>query len=174
MRRRVIIIVILAIASFALAGAGGDHPQGPVRAGDGPPKPPGLHDLFNRPERVHGYWVNASDTFFYAGDTAALNTFLEAYARVEGVTHRVTLHVGPGRASSPWDDGPRDLDADWALVTSALVRGEGGAIVPADPYDAEVRIWLGRRVGLDGLEIPGSIDVASGGELERFVADHGR
>jgi hypothetical protein len=52
---------------------------------------------------VHGFMVNWTDTFFYAGDTAALNKFMEAYAKRSELKLRVVLHPGTKNARSPWD-----------------------------------------------------------------------
>ena len=46
--------------AFAL---GSDHPKGPVAGNELWPE--GLKDLANRPDRVHGFWVNETDVFFY-------------------------------------------------------------------------------------------------------------
>jgi hypothetical protein len=35
-------------------------------------------------------------------------------------------------------------------------------------------VWLGSRLKLEDLRIPANIGVASGGEIERFIAEHQR
>src|SRR5262249_14325399 len=64
---------------------------------------------------VHGYFVNWEDVFFYAGDTAAFNKFVEAYGQMQGVKLRVVIHTGTKKAHSPWDKADRDIGADWSL-----------------------------------------------------------
>jgi hypothetical protein len=34
-----------------------------------------------------------------------------------------------------------------------------------------VDVWLGGRIKLDELRIPANVEVASGGEIEKFVTD---
>ena len=35
-----------------------------------------------------------------------------------------------------------------------------------------VEIWLGGKVTLDQLKVPSTVEVRSGGEIEKFVAEH--
>lgn len=65
-------VVTCALGLFALAGRealaeGSDHPK-EVLAMQGP-------------NCVHGYYVNWADTFFFVGDTAAFNKFVEGYGK---------------------------------------------------------------------------------------------
>ena len=113
---------------------------------------------------VHGYWVNWEDTFFYAGETADLNRFLNAYAQLTGATRRVVIHPGTRKARSPWDAADRDIPNDWSFY-----RWNAGRIDHGKPAPSRVDVWLGSRIKLDELRIPAEVEVASGGEIERFV-----
>ena len=60
---------LLAIALCSRVYAlGGDHPANqPVNLDKAPT---GLNELINQTNRVHGFFVNAEDRFFFVGDTA--------------------------------------------------------------------------------------------------------
>jgi hypothetical protein len=60
------LLIALVCCQRAL-GLGGDHPNGqPV--GGSSEWPAILKELANSPRRVHGYFVNAKDYLFFAGD----------------------------------------------------------------------------------------------------------
>jgi hypothetical protein len=112
---------------------------------------------------VHGYFVNWEDVFFYSGDTKALNEFLAAYGKLPKAKLRVVIHAGTTRARSPW--GPQDRGpADWSFYRWNT-GGRGNA-----PAPTRVDVWLGSRIRLDELRVPGNVEVESGGEIEKFVA----
>src|SRR5262249_10819958 len=125
--RLFVVVGFLLVPSLAL-GLGADHPQGqPVFGSDRWPK--GLADLVNSPLRVHGYFVNETDVFFFAGDTDRLNVFLKSYSQLPDAKLRLVLHLGTLEVKSPWDKQPRDIKADWRLYASpyspAQLAGEG-------------------------------------------------
>jgi hypothetical protein len=115
---------------------------------------------------VHGYWVNWEDVFFYAGDTAAFNQFVAAYSKTKNARLRVVIHAGARKARSPWDKADRDIAADWSLY----VWNTGAPVAGSKPAPTQVDVWLGSRIKLDELRIPANVEVASGGEIEKFVA----
>ena len=96
--------VFTASEVFAL---GSDHPKGPVTGNELWPE--GLKQLANRPDRVHGFWVNETDVFFYNGDSKAFNQFADGYGKLKGTALRVVLHAGTKKARSPWDTADRDI-----------------------------------------------------------------
>src|SRR5262245_43665404 len=94
---------------------------------------------------VHGYMFNWPDTFFYAGETAAFNKFVEAYSKRNDLKLRVVIHVGTKKASSPWDKADRDIPVDWSYhVWNAAPN-------PQNPAPSKVDVWLGSRIKLDEL-----------------------
>jgi hypothetical protein len=93
-------------ATEALA-IGSDHPKGPVTGNELWRE--GLKQLANRPDRVHGFWVNETDVFFYNGDSKAFNQFADGYGKLKGTALRVVLHAGTKKARSPWDTADRDI-----------------------------------------------------------------
>jgi hypothetical protein len=173
-------LVVLALPSFLMA-LGGDHPDGNVDKASYWTE--GMLELANRKDRVHGYFVNTSDVFFYAGDAKALNDFLRDYAKLQDATLELVLHVGKNYARSPWDKADRGR-VDWVLYLSKWGRG---GLVPggADPRKVEwkfegkrppcitrVEVWLGDSIQLEKLEVPAHVQVTSGGDIEQFIAQH--
>ena len=129
--------------------------------------PEGTERIANAPGRVHGYFVNMTYTkLFFEGDAEAFNAFARDYAAIEGVTPRVTLHVGPQKARSPWDEEDRDISVDWALTLETEL----------DSFEAEIQVdlWLGGNVDLRKLRIPPEIEVVSAREIDVFIEAHER
>lgn len=157
--------VILTTGVFAL---GSDHPKGPVTGNER--WPGGLEELANRQDRVHGYWVNETDVFFYNGDTVQLNQFLIDCAQLHNTSLHVVLHPGAKKARSPWDQADRDIPVSWVLYASFHPL-EGSKPKAGDQYHTRVDVWLGSQVKLEDLDIPAEIEVVSGGEIERFIAE---
>jgi hypothetical protein len=152
--------------AFAL---GSDHPKGPV---DGNAQwPEGLKDLINRKDRVHGYWVNETDVFFYDGDTLAFNQFMDGYSKLKNSALRVVIHPGVKKARSPWDKAERDTPVAWSVTASFSPLDEFGVQIAGGRFYTRVDVWLGSRVKLKELRIPASIEVVSGGEIEKFIAE---
>lgn len=118
------------------------------------------------PNCVHGYMVNWEDTFFFAGDTAALNKFVEGYSKRSDLKLRLVIHAGTKKARSPWDKADRDIPVDWSYYV--WNTGNPDARHPAP---SQVDVWLGGRIKLDELRIPANVEVASGGEIEKFVTE---
>ena len=116
---------------------------------------------------VHGYWVNWEDVFFYAGDTAAFNRFVEAYSKMPNAKLRVVIHPGTKKARSPWDKADRDMAVDWSLY----VWNTGTSTPGAKPAPSQVDVWLGSRIKLEDVRIPANVEVVSGGEIEKFVRE---
>jgi len=116
---------------------------------------------------VHGYMVNWEDVFFYSGDTADFNRFVEAYSKLENVELRVVIHAGARKARSPWDKEDRDIPVDWSYyVWNTGTTARGGK-----PAPARVDVWLGSRIKLEDVRIPANVEVVSGGEIEKFVGE---
>src|SRR5215469_14260917 len=82
-------------ATEALA-LGSDHPKGPVTGNELWPE--GLKQLANRPDRVHGFWVNETDVFFYNGDSKKFNQFIDGYRQLQATVLRVVIHAGIQKA----------------------------------------------------------------------------
>jgi hypothetical protein len=115
LKSRVVAAVIgcvIALAGGDIFGLGSDHPNG--RPVGNPLWPPGLASLVNQSNRVHGFFVNAQDLFFFSGTATNFSNFLEVYSKLDGVAaHRLVLHEGVGEAKSPWDTSGQSCD--WEL-----------------------------------------------------------
>jgi hypothetical protein len=166
------LVFLLAVYTLTsvVFGIGGDH-KGFVGGGD--KWPDGLKELANRDDRVHGYFVNWEDVFFYSGDTQAFNDFLLSYSKLRNTKLELVIHVGLKKARSPWDKVDREIRVDWSLYTTPFTREQvkNGKVAPGN-FVTLVELWLGHQVGLDGLEVPANIEVKSAGEVEKFVAEH--
>jgi len=157
------ILFVLLSYSTPIFALGRDYPLGPVH---GPDRwPAGLDKLVSREERVNGYFVNANDSFFFAGDTKALNEFLEQYATLKNTPIRLVLHPGAGMTGSL--GGERNIPFEWKV--SAEGRHEDPSGVPTL---VTMELWLGGLVKLDKIKVPQNVEVKSGGGIEKFIAEH--
>jgi hypothetical protein len=121
------------------------------------------------PNCVHGFMVNWEDVFFFAGDTVEVNKFLENYGKRDDLKRRVVIHPGTKKARSPWDQDDRNLPADWSYYIWNTARPDVN-----NPAPSQVDIWLGSRIKLDELQIPDTIEVVSGGEIEKFIEERSK
>lgn len=158
------------LSASAARTVGGDHPAGPV---DNEHWPAGLAAIVNAPDRVHGWFVNWEDVFYFRGDTQDLHRFIRRAVALPGCDLRVVLHPGPLDVRSPWDAAPRPLRADWTLYAAPFTREQvtDDGITPG-PFMLRIHVYLGGRVRLDGLAVPAEVTVESSGEIEDFVRRH--
>jgi hypothetical protein len=125
-----------------------------------------MSELVEATNRVHGFFVNAQDIFFYSGTADDLTAFLKRYSQVQGIeAHRLVLHAGIGEAKSPW--GKTTRACDWKLTgcpRSWLDAGRGaGAKAAANTnYVLEVHFWTGGKIDLNNAAISKVIEF--GGE----------
>ncbi|MEM8737797.1 MAG: hypothetical protein AAGG38_04875 [Planctomycetota bacterium] len=173
MRKSIAVILGLALLVPTVVWAlGSDHPQQVVQQ---PNWPEGLAELANAENRVHGFFVNWEDFFFFRGETADLNEFLTRYSMLASTKLEVVLHPGKLEVRSPGDEQPRDVVANWRLyarsrfLSSTLL--DKAEIDPA--FITRIDVWLGGEVKLADLRVPHSVSVRSGGEIEAFVREHG-
>jgi hypothetical protein len=158
MRRLAAIALILGcfhLTASTACALGADHGKGGLAKGE----------LVKGQAPVHGYWVNEVDVFFYAGDTKAFNKFAASYGQLKKVSLKVVIHPGIQKARSPWDKADRNIPVTWRYYVSAR---DG---TPGKPAPTQVDVWLGSQIDLQELRIPANVEVVSGGEIEKFVAD---
>jgi hypothetical protein len=151
-----------------LLALGADHrADRPVKT-DG--WPAGLAEIVNADNRVHGYFVNWQDVFFFRGDTGALNAFMDKCAKLPGTMLKIVIHPGKLEVKSPWDKAPRDIAANWQLYTTPFERQqlENDHVKPG-PFVSREDEWLGETLKLADIKIPANVTVESGGEIEAFV-----
>jgi hypothetical protein len=167
------------VLAGAIAGAGGnafalgsDYPAGrPVGTSSAWPK--GMSELGNLTNRVHGFFVNAEDFFFYAGTADDLAAFLKAYSQIEGIAqHLLILYDGVGDAKSPWETARRPCDWElsgcpesWLVGHAAAAQGTNAVAArelaaKATNYVLEVHFWTGGKIALDQLTIPQNVELA--------------
>ena len=148
------------LISSTAFGMGSDHKKGDLPPHDG--WPVGTYEAVNLPCRVHGYWINSSDTLFYKDGNAVLEEMLQKLGSIQGLTVRVILHPSKVIAKSPWSKEVLD-SADWTVTIS------GKEAITQIQNQVTVDIWLGGNVSLDDLKIPQDIDVKSGNEIEAYI-----
>ncbi len=155
------------VPAFPLAGG---HPAG-LPVGQNPDWPKGLADLLNSPGRVHGYFVNANDFFFYRGDTEEFNEFLEQYARLEKTPLTLVLQPGPGKIDFITPDD-KEITFDWEA--DLYCRGWARE-APPDPtgkagkYVVTLKVYPAGGVELNKIKAPLNVKLRSGTENEEFA-----
>lgn len=126
--------------------------------------PAGLKELVNTPNRVHGFFVNAEDIFFFSGSATNFNDFLRAYSKIEGIKqHRLVLHPGVGEAKSPWDT--QGKPCDWKL--DACPESWRKADATLKSFILEVHFWTRGSIHLDQIAVPKNVQFAGDG-LKNF------
>lgn len=139
--------------------------------------PKGVVELANDPRRVSGYWVNQSDSFFFAGDTAAFNAFLARYAALspDETPHILIIQPGPGRTGKLTDQEPK-IHYDWSMeITRAGWDGEQhyNPDPQIDRFPVRVRITLatGGAVDLKDVVLPEKVALKtkSTADIEAWV-----
>ena len=168
---RALVGIALLMACREAFALGADHPNDrPVTGSTNWPK--GLNLLINTTNRVHGYFVNAEDIFFFAGSASEFSAFLQKYSQLEGVAkQRLILHEGTGEAKSPW--GKTGRHCDWKLYmcpkgwhNAGFFLRQGTNSIPeiqqaakAPGYIVEIHFWTGGRIKLDQVELPRNVVV---------------
>ena len=160
--------LITAPKAFAL---GADHPSDkPLTAQTN--WPAGLERLVNSTHRVHGFFVNSEDFYFFAGSEARFTEFLKDFAQLGGTEpKRLIVHEGVGEAKSPW--GKEGRPCDWKLYTCPKGWHNLGRLAmdksstpeqrhkaaQESGYVLELHFWKGGPIALDRIEIPKNIVV---------------
>jgi hypothetical protein len=143
----------IAFAGWNAFGLGADYPNGQPATQQQWPE--GMASLVNTTNRIHGFFENDSDVFFFAGNATDFSSFLEDYSKIGGTVdrHRLILHKGAGEAKSPWETNGRACD--WKLFG----RGNGWANGVITNYVLEVHFWTGGKIALDQAAIPKNVEV---------------
>ena len=179
MRRLIVfsVVVCVGLACGPVFGLGADHPKGKPVSVDGWPE--GLAKLVNGENRVHGFFVNANDFFFLTGDTEVLNEFLAGCAALKQTPVSVVLHPGVAFARSPWKPAKdaKPIRCQWRIDVMRRGGHPKAPIREGAPKDRPgcvllIHAWLDGNVELDELSVPEQFEVESGGEIEKFVAEH--
>ena len=134
--------------------------------------PKGLDKLINSTNRVHGFFVNQEDIFFFSGGATELTAFLQGYSQIEGIEdRRMILHDGIGKAKSPWNKTGRPCDwklyvcpKGWHNIRELSKQGTNSVEVlrkaAKEPgYISEVHFWTGGSIALDQVEVPKDVEI---------------
>lgn len=115
----------------------------------------GIQGLANAGERVYRVWVNGNESFYYRGDTAAVNRALAAFAAVEGDDPRL-VHLMPSKGWTESFEGIA-VPHDWSLnVRSGIAWGmrEHRSLPVVDDHRHALWIHVGGRVAAEDLVFP--------------------
>ncbi|MBC8097670.1 MAG: hypothetical protein H7Y43_17860 [Akkermansiaceae bacterium] len=152
---RLLAACVFAIAASAF-GLGADYENDhPVGGASGWPE--GLKELVNTTNRVHGYFVNAEDVFFFSGSATNLTEFLRDYSKIQGIEkHQLILHEGTGAAKSPWSKASKPCDWKLYAVPKSWLAGDG----KEKSFILEVHFWTGDKIALDQVAVPRNVEFA--------------
>jgi hypothetical protein len=159
------------LAHHKACALGSDHPPGQPIAGT-TNWPSGLERMVNLTNRMHGFFINQADYYFYTGSQAQLGEFLKDFSKLGGTSEkRLIVHKGVGEAKSPWDKDGRPCD--WQLYTCPKGWHNLGKL-SLDPkstpeerrkasqeagYVVEVHFWKDGTIALDKIQIPAGVVV---------------
>lgn len=174
----VLIAVFLVMDTGRAFGLGSDYRNDQPVGGTGS-WPKGVKELVNTTNRVHGFFVNAEDIFFFAGTATNFADFLRDYSKIQSIEqHRVVLHEGVGEAKSPWDKSGRPCDwklyacpRSWLNLGKASPETNSLEAMRQSAKDTnfvlEVHFWTGGKIAWDQITVPKNVEF--GGEcLKNF------
>ena len=165
-----IILVVLLACTANVFGLGGDYPtNSPVKVWSAPAE---VNELINTTNRVHGFFVNEEQSFFYSGDALAFTSFLKQYAKLKGIArHRLVIHPGKGVAKSPWNKGD-GKSCDWMLDVrpaswrmpdehaKAAFRYKGSLPkFEIETYLVELHVWTKGKFDIKDIKTPKGVSV---------------
>jgi len=148
------LLIVLLSTTFASA-MGGTYGPGKGADSHSDEWPKGLTALLDLQAHVGGYWVNANDFYWFAGDTKALNQFLVQGARLEGTTVYIRFHAGKGESHGFADQ--EVVPIDWQLSVVAREWSDEWPKGSPTPYMIRIDVWDGRHVDKKAVEVPAGI-----------------
>lgn len=139
--------------------------------GQQPEWPGGVADLLNSQKPAYAYFVNFQDNFYYSGDAAAFNAFMERYGKLDGIPHTLVLHCGKGEVKELMT--PKKRAFDWYVFVVPPMIPDGG-LDKTSPYKryVTVNLNLGCNIQLSEIKVPGNVTVKPGKEIEKFIRAH--
>ncbi len=108
--------------------------------------PTGLQALVNSGGCLYGNWVNSNDEFFFRGNAADFNRFVQQYEDIEHIRPNISVHAGPERDSSLGLAKPKEA-YDWRMTI--LRRGHGAPRLPngaVQEYVATIDVWIDEQI----------------------------
>lgn len=160
---RTLVSCALVLVAWRAIGLGSDY-QNDQPVGGTSAWSEGLLKLVNTTNRVHGFFVNAEDVFFFLGSATNFSGFLRDYSKLQDIEkHQLILHEGQGEAKSPW--GKAGKPCDWKLYAcpKAWLARDG----KTNGFVLEVHFWTGGKIALDQVIIPENVEL-SGEALKIF------
>jgi hypothetical protein len=156
-----VLVVLLTGWAARARGMGGDYANGEQVSN--PSWPKGMSELVNTSNRIGGLWVNAGDTFFFAGTKTNFNEFLEAYSKIQSIEkHRLILHDGAGEAFDLGGGNRRPCDWKVEGAPRAWLDGHQDGITRTAKdtnYVLEVHFWTGGKIAFEPATIPKNVEV---------------
>jgi hypothetical protein len=150
------VFTVIALRAQAL---GGDYRND--QHVDNPSWPKGMAALVNTTNRIGGLWVNAEDTFFFAGSKTNFTLFLEDYSKIAGIKPRLILHAGAGEAFDL--GGGNRRPCDWSVHGGSAAWINLHAGVKPNTNDInfvlEVNFWTGGKIPFDRASVPTNIEI---------------
>jgi hypothetical protein len=169
----------LLLASVNVFGLGIDYYTDDLKPGESSLWPKGFVDLVNTTNRVHGFCVNEKDVFFFQGGTNEFNSFLQAYAKIDGIeAHELILHEGIGNARAIGGANLRACDwsltgrpKGWRKIRDLSASGTNSFEAPGvasemTGYILTVEFWTGGKIPFDQVKVPANVKVTRDAETK--------
>lgn len=124
---------------------------------------PGFVAVVNQSSRQQLVWCNGSESFYYTGDTTALNAILRDFAKVECPTHPVVFRPGPLQNKYDWH----------VAIVEGIARGriELEKVQLVNDLDPVLTVYVSDKIKLNSVVMPQSIQLRQLSDLRsRYVA----
>lgn len=106
---------------------------------------PGIMPLVNHKSRVYQIWINGGESFYYRGNTRALNSALKSFAAVR--SNQLIVILRPGQPNAATLSGV-SIAYDWRLHVDAGIAAAFGGAPPT------LTVYVGGNVHLDEVVMP--------------------
>lgn len=133
--------------------------------------PKDILNLMNFPGRVYGGNGFFGDygqfeNLYFQGDAQTFNRFLVQYARLKMKPLFVTIRVGQPVVRGMFGAKvEKEIRYDWQYTRWIPNK-------PEQPETVSVDLWIGGSIRLDEIRVPQNVELRSGGEIEKFIAEH--
>jgi hypothetical protein len=133
--------------------------------------PKDILSLMNFPGRAYGESgffteIGQWENLYFQGSAQVFNRFLDQYSHLKMKPLVLTIHVGQPAVAGLFGAKPdKEIRYDWQYSRFIPDKSK-------QPETVNVDVWLGGNIRLDEIKVPANIEVKSGGEIEKFIADH--
>ncbi|MBS0202612.1 MAG: hypothetical protein JSS49_06900 [Planctomycetes bacterium] len=124
---------------------------------------PGFVDVVNQPSRQQLVWCNGAESFYYSGDTQALNAILRDFAKVECPTHTVIFRPGPLQNKYDWHVAIVEGIARHHVVANRLQL--------VNDLDPVLTVYISDKLKLDSVVVPQEIQIRQLSDLRSRYLD---